>query len=107
VLASCVPPLPLTLNEEAADQPHCGFVRALHDRSRAVTSSRATTQRLEQHRRARREEFLTGEDGYEDEAFTSATTFFSTAGVHSVSAYDVGHMGPSSSMAASSNPSVA
>ena len=45
--------------------------------------------------------------GYEAAAFTSATIFFSTAGVHSVSAYDVGHNGPSSRFAASSNPSVA
>jgi mRNA-degrading endonuclease toxin of MazEF toxin-antitoxin module len=44
---------------------------------------------------------------YEAAAFNSATTFFSTAGVHSVSAYDVGHIGPSSSFAASSKPSVA
>src|SRR5215216_4819974 len=44
---------------------------------------------------------------YEAAAFTSATTFFSTAEVHSVSAYDVGHIGPSSRLAASSNPSVA
>ena len=39
-------------------------------------------------------------------AFTSATTFFSTAGVHAVRAYDVGHIGPSSKLAASSKPSV-
>jgi hypothetical protein len=45
--------------------------------------------------------------GYEAAAFTSATILFSTAGVHSVSAYDVGHIGPSSRFAASSNPSVA
>jgi hypothetical protein len=44
---------------------------------------------------------------YETAAFTSATIFFSTAGVHSVSAYDVGQIGPSSRLAASSNPSVA
>ncbi len=44
---------------------------------------------------------------YEAAAFTSATTFVSTAGVHSMSAYDVGHIGPSSRLAASSNPSVA
>ena len=50
---------------------------------------------------------LTPGMGYEAAAFTSATIFFSTAGVHSVSAYDVGHIGPSSRFAASSNPSVA
>ena len=44
---------------------------------------------------------------YEAAVLTSATTFFSTAGVHSVSAYDVGHIGPSSRIAASSKPSVA
>jgi hypothetical protein len=48
-----------------------------------------------------------GVDRYEAAAFTSDTTFFSTAGVHSMSAYDVGHIGPSSRFAASSNPSVA
>src|SRR4051812_41623951 len=65
VLASCVPPLPLTLDEEAADQPQRGFVRALHDRSRAVTSSGATTQRLEQHLMAHREVSSPAEEHYE------------------------------------------
>ena len=39
-------------------------------------------------------------------AFTSATTFFSTAGLHVLSAYDAGHMSPSSRFAESWKPSV-
>ncbi len=40
-------------------------------------------------------------------AFISAPSFFSTAGVHSTMANTTGHIGPSSSMAASSKPNTA
>ena len=39
-------------------------------------------------------------------ARTSSVTFFSTAGLHSFSAYDTGHMSPSSRFAASWKPRV-
>ena len=39
-------------------------------------------------------------------AFTSAMTFFSTAGLHLLSANDTGHRSPSSRLAASWKPSV-
>ena len=44
--------------------------------------------------------------GQEIAAFTSSTTFFSTAGLHFLSAYDTGHMSPSSRFAASWKPRV-
>jgi hypothetical protein len=44
--------------------------------------------------------------GQEIAAFTSSTTFFSTAGVHSARAYDTGQMSPSSRFADSWKPRV-
>ena len=44
--------------------------------------------------------------GQEIAALSNWTTFFSTVGVHFVSAYDTGHMSPSSMFAASWKPSV-
>lgn len=44
--------------------------------------------------------------GQETAAFTSATTLFSTCGLHFTSAKDAGHMSPSSRFAASWKPSV-
>ena len=41
-----------------------------------------------------------------DCSLISATSFFSTAGVHSTIANTTGHIGPSSSVAASSNPNI-
>ena len=45
-------------------------------------------------------------NGQEIAAFTSSATFFSTVGLHFCSAYDTGHMSPSSRLAASWKPSV-
>ena len=47
-----------------------------------------------------------GRHGQEIAAFTSSTTFFSTAGLHFWSAYDTGHRSPSSRLAASWKPRV-
>ena len=47
-----------------------------------------------------------GGTGQEIAAFTSSATFSSTLGLHSVSAYDTGHMSPSSRFAASWKPRV-
>jgi hypothetical protein len=44
--------------------------------------------------------------GQEIAAFTSSATFFSTTGLHFLSAYDTGHMSPSSRFAASWKPRV-
>jgi hypothetical protein len=44
--------------------------------------------------------------GQEMAAFTSSMTLFCTTGLHSWSAYDTGHMSPSSRFAASWNPRV-
>lgn len=44
--------------------------------------------------------------GQEIAAVTSSTTFFSTTELHFSSAYDTGHMSPSSSVAASWKPKV-
>ena len=51
---------------------------------------------------------LTGErdTGQETAAFTNAATFFSTAELHFLSAYDTGHPSPSSRLAASWKPRV-
>ena len=51
--------------------------------------------------------FEPGRDAHPTALLTSATTFFSTAGVHSTIANTTGHIGPSSSVAASSNPNIA
>jgi hypothetical protein len=45
-------------------------------------------------------------NGQEVAAFTSSTTFLSTAGLHFLSAYDTGHRSPSSRFAASWKPRV-
>jgi hypothetical protein len=45
-------------------------------------------------------------NGQEVAAFTSSTTFPSTAGLHFLSAYEIGHMSPSSRFAASWKPRV-
>ena len=44
--------------------------------------------------------------GQEIAAFTSSATFFSTMGLHFLSAYDTGHTSPSSRFAASWKPRV-
>ena len=49
----------------------------------------------------------TGADAQVAAALTSTTTSFSTAGVHLTIANETGHIGPSSSAAASLNPNVA
>ena len=45
-------------------------------------------------------------NGQETAAFTSSATFFSTMGLHFLSAYDTGHTSPSSRLAASWKPRV-
>jgi hypothetical protein len=44
--------------------------------------------------------------GQEIAVFTSSATFFSTVGLHFWSAYETGHMSPSSRLAASWKPRV-
>jgi hypothetical protein len=44
--------------------------------------------------------------GQEIASFTSSATFFSTMGLHLLSAYDTGHTSPSSRFAASWKPRV-
>ncbi len=65
---------------------HCLLVSRIDPRRRALRGGRGT--------------------GQEIAAFTSSATFFSTMGLHFLSAYDTGHTSPSSRFAASWKPRV-